>query len=202
MLKKLIAFALVAPMVWGCYPAGPEYYEDMDVVATRLVDNEFNFTGTNKKYAMPDEIVTLDGGVVDGGGPSYLPDAAATPIINRIVSNMTSYGWTRTDNLEEADVVILPAVWTNTFTFYWYDYWCWYYYYYCGWGWGYPVSTSYTSGTLLMAMVYNQKVGGDPLPYRVWTGAVNGLLSGAYNVNRVNNGVDQAFRQSPYLKVN
>lgn len=39
-------------------------------------------------------------------------------------------------------------------------------------------------------------------PARVWTGAANGLLSGSYNVTRVNNAIDQAFKQSPYLKVN
>jgi hypothetical protein len=39
-------------------------------------------------------------------------------------------------------------------------------------------------------------------PTRVWTGALNGLLSGAYNTSRVTKGIDQAFEQSPYLKVN
>lgn len=46
--------------------------------------------------------------------------------------------------------------------------------------------------------------GGDDYiePSRVWTAAINGLLSGSYNVNRVTKGVDQAFEQSPYLKTN
>jgi hypothetical protein len=39
-------------------------------------------------------------------------------------------------------------------------------------------------------------------PAKVWTGAANGLLSGAYDVTRVNNAIDQAFNQSPYLKTN
>lgn len=39
-------------------------------------------------------------------------------------------------------------------------------------------------------------------PSRVWTGAANGLLSGAYNVTRANKAIDQAFEQSPYLKTN
>jgi hypothetical protein len=36
-------------------------------------------------------------------------------------------------------------------------------------------------------------------PFRVWTGAVNGLLSGVNNINRIYKGIDQTFEQSPYL---
>ena len=39
-------------------------------------------------------------------------------------------------------------------------------------------------------------------PTNVWTSGINGLLSGRYDVNRVNKGIDQAFTQSPYLKTN
>lgn len=33
-----------------------------------------------------------------------------------------------------------------------------------------------------------------------WTGAINGLLSGTYDISRIEKGIDQAFAQSPYLK--
>ena len=36
-------------------------------------------------------------------------------------------------------------------------------------------------------------------PTNVWTASVNGLMSGAYDVSRVNKAIDQAFKQSPYL---
>ena len=39
-------------------------------------------------------------------------------------------------------------------------------------------------------------------PSDVWTAAINGLLSGSYNTNRVNKAIDQAFSQSPYLQTN
>ena len=84
--------------------------------------------------------------------------------------------------------------------YYYYNYWCWYYPYYCGWGWGYPSVSSYTTGTLLMTLIAD---GVDYItPSDVWTGALNGMLSGAYNTSRVTKGIDQAFEQSPYLKVN
>jgi len=101
-----------------------------------------------------------------------------------------------------ADLVLFPAAWTNTTIYYWYDYWCWYYPYYCGWGWGwgYPSVSSYTTGTLLMTLVAD---GDDYVePFRVWSAAANGLLSGAYNTDRVLKTIDQAFEQSPYLNIN
>jgi hypothetical protein len=36
----------------------------------------------------------------------------------------------------------------------------------------------------------------------IWTGAINGLLSGTYEFDRIKTGIEQAFRQSPYLKTN
>jgi len=38
-------------------------------------------------------------------------------------------------------------------------------------------------------------------PTRVWTAAANGLLSGAVNITRVTNAIDQAFEQSPHLDI-
>lgn len=199
MLRRLMIIVIPALLVGACYPAGPEYYEDLDVVATRY-DRDFNFASTNKTFTMPDQIVKIDGSIAEGEGPNYLPDAVANQIIAQIKTNMESYGWTFTEDEEAAAVTLLPAVWTNTTVYYYYDYWCWYYYYYCGWGWGYPTATSYTTGTLLMAMTsYNDDLAE---PQRVWVGAINGLLSGAYDVSRVEQGIDQAFIQSPYLKVN
>ena len=113
---------------------------------------------------------------------------------------MAALGWTKTEDPANADLVLLPAVWTNTTVYYWYDYWCWYYPYYCGWGWGYPSVSSYTTGTLVMTLVAD---GDDYIdPSRVWTGAATDCSPAPYNTTRVNNGIDQAFEQSPYLKTN
>ena len=93
-----------------------------------------------------------------------------TQMLEKLKSNMAALGWTPVSNPTDADVVLFPAVWTNTTIYYWYDYWCWYYPYYCGWGWGYPSVTAYTTGTLVMTLVTD---GPDYIePTRVWTGAV------------------------------
>jgi hypothetical protein len=89
------------------------------------------------------------------------------------------------------------------------DYWYggWGGYYPPGYGWGYvPYYSSYTTGTLLMEMT-------NPEDYRVinndtvnpiyWAGGLNGILgSTTTNTARVESGIDQAFEQSPYLKLN
>jgi hypothetical protein len=200
-MKKFLLTAIPALLLWGCYPAGPEYYEDLDVVVTSF-EKDFDFTAQGT-YHLPDKIVKLEGSIIDNGEePEYLPDAATAQILARIKTNMDILGWVEKDDDEPADVDLLPAVWTNTTVYYWYDYWCWYYPYYCGYGWGYPSVSSYTTGTFVMAMLVNDEEQYPAGPYRVWTAGVNGLLSGAYDITRVNNGIDQAFAQSPYLKTN
>jgi hypothetical protein len=179
----------------GCYPDGAEYYEDTDVVYTNHNDKyDFNSKGT---YSIPDKIVKITGELKDGEDPEFVKEPYNTQILQKIKSNMTALGYTKVTDPATADLVLFPAVWTNTTITYYYDYWCWYYPYYCGWGWGYPTVSSYTTGTLLMTLVAD----GEEFVQstNVWTAAANGLLSGYYDVNRVNKAIDQAFKQSPYL---
>ena len=149
---------------------------------------------------MPDKIVKIKGDLAEGEEPEFVKEPQNTQMLQKMEANMSALGWTKIEDPADADLVLFPAVWTNTTVYYWYDYWCWYYPYYCGWGWGYPSVSSYTTGTLVMTLVAD---GEDYIePSRVWTAAANGLLSGAYNTTRVNNAIDQAFEQSPYLRTN
>jgi hypothetical protein len=199
MKKKMIMFwaSLLFVYLVSCYPQGPEYYEELDIVYTNY-DDQFNFESAGS-YSMPDKIVKITGNLADGQDPEFVKEPYGSQMLQLIESNMSDLGWTRTGDPADADLVLFPAVWTNTTIYYWYDYWCWYSYYYCGWGWGwyYPTATSITTGTLVMTLVAD---GDDYVePALVWTAAVNGLLSGSYNTSRVTKGVDQAFEQSPYL---
>jgi len=195
-MKKNVFFIIsLAFLLVSCYPDGPDNYEDLDLVYTNY-DENFDFASKGT-YALPDKIVKITGNVVEGEDPEFVSEPYNTQMLNLIQSNMTELGWTKTDDPEAADVALLAAVWTNTTIYYWYDYWCWYSYYYCGWGWGYPTVTSYTSGTFVMSMVVAGSEYVDPST--VWTAAINGLVSGAYDASRVTTGIDQAFTQSPYL---
>ena len=198
MKKKFVFYLSIIIILGSCYPQGPEYYEDLDVVFTNF-DDQFDFSSKGT-YSMPDKIVKIEGDLAEGEEPEYVKEPQNTQMLQKMEANMSALGWTKIEDPADADLVLFPAVWTNTTIYYWFDYWCWYYPYYCGWGWGYPSVSSYTTGTLVMTLVAD---GEDYIePSRVWTAAANGLLSGAYNTTRVNNAIDQAFEQSPYLQTN
>jgi hypothetical protein len=197
MKRKFLSLALIAglTLLWGCYPDGAEYYEDTDVVYTNYEPKyDFKADGT---YSIPNKIVKITGNLTEGETPEYVKEPYNTQVLTRIQENMTKLGYTKATDPAKADLVLLPAVWTNTTVYYYYDYWCWYYPYYCGWGWTYPSVSSFTTGTLLMTLVADGAEFVEPT--NVWTSAANGLLSGYGDVTRINKAIDQAFTQSPYL---
>jgi hypothetical protein len=204
-IKILVGF-FSALLLAGCYPNGPDYAEELDVVLT-YHNPDYNF-GTKTTYAMPDKIVKITGNLQQGDAPTFIPDATAALILSRIEENMTSLGYQRVDlSAGGADLLLLPASWEVTTVSYWYDYWYWWYGgYYGGWGWGgyYPpvYVTSYTTGTLMMNIVDKTVLGANGNPVTQWTGAINGVLTNTYDASRVNTAIDKAFDQSPYLKTN
>jgi hypothetical protein len=195
MKKNVLYFLGILFLMVSCYPEGVEYYDETDLVYTNYTES-FDFAGKGT-YSIPDKIVKVTGNLADGQEPEYVKEPYNSQILNLIETNMSAMGWNKSDDPATADLVLFPAVWTNTTVVYWYDYWCWYYYYYCGWGWYYPVSTSYTTGTMVMTLVAS---GNDYVePSTVWTAAINGLMSGTYSTTRLTKAINQAFTQSPYL---
>jgi hypothetical protein len=199
-------FIISTFLLWGCYPQGPDYIEEMDVVLTHH-NPDYDFV-PKATYAMPDKIVKITGSVASGDNPTYVPDATAKLILARIDQNMQAYGWVKVDISKSPDLLLAPASWETTTISYWYDYWYWWYGgYYPGWGWGggyYPpvYYTSYTTGTLVMALVDKSIVGSNGNAISQWTGAINGIMGYSYDASRVNTAIDKAFTQSPYLKTN
>jgi len=198
-----------ALLLAGCYPDGPDYAEELDVVLTYHNDT-YEF-GTKTTYSMPDKIVKITGNLQEGDEPVFVPDATAALILSRIVQNMDALGYDRVNlGSEDTDLLLLPASWETTTISYWYDYWGWWYGgYYPGWGWGgyYPYYppvnvTSYTTGTLMMNLLDKTELGTNGNPVLQWAGAINGVLTNTYDANRVNTAIDKAFNQSPYLKTN
>jgi hypothetical protein len=188
-------------LLWGCYPHGPSYTEELDIVVTHH-NPSYDFKPKNT-YAMPDRIVKITGNLQQGDAPVFIPDATAAQIITRIASNMESLGWTRVALTANPDLLLTPASWETTTIVYWYDYWYWwyggYYPYYPGY---YPPSYSgytYTTGTLLMNLMDPSQLGANGNPIAQWTGVINGVMNSVYNASRVNPLIDKAFDQSPYL---
>jgi hypothetical protein len=199
-----IVLLLSGMLMSGCYPDGPSYTEDLDLVVSHH-NPDYNFVAKTT-YAMPTKIVKLTGNLNEGELPDFIPDATATQILNRIAQNMDAKGWQKVAIDANPDVFMVPASWETTTVVYWYDYWYWWYGgYYPGYGGGYypPVYVdSYTTGTLVMMITDPKEVGGNGNPIPQWTGAINGLLTGKFDPTRALPAIDQAFDQSPYLKTN
>src|SRR5688572_20984259 len=53
--SKLMLVLVGGLGLWGCYPDGPEYYDDTDITLTQF-DAQFDFS-SKQTYAMPDKIV-------------------------------------------------------------------------------------------------------------------------------------------------
>lgn len=208
-MKKLIIFALPL-LLAGCYPNGPDYVEQLDLVVTNY-DPDFSFTSTST-YSLPDKVVIVSGEDIDdpdgNGEPEYVDDATAALILSGIRDGMNGYGYTEVDETSDPDLIILPAAMQTTYLYYYYDWWYWSWYYpgYPGYGWGWyypgyypPYYSSYTTGTLLVSMTdpNNQKPD-DNIPV-VWTGVGNGLMNYGNSAQRITDGVNQMFAQSPYL---
>jgi hypothetical protein len=195
MKKNVFYFFGIIIMMVSCYPDELEYAEDLDLVYTNYTET-FDFI-SKSTYSMPDKIVKVEGNLIEGEAPDFVQEPINSQILQQIEANMTALGWTKVDDPVNADLVLFPAVLTNTTIIYYYDYWCWYYPYYCGWGYYYPVTTSYTTGTMIMTLVADGENYIEPSS--VWSAAANGIMTGEYNTSRVSKAIDQAFAQSPYL---
>ena len=214
--KILSAAALLFTM--GCYPEGPEYVEELDVVYTDY-DPEFPFSEQGT-YAMPDSIVLINSQNFSSSNGSNVPDVVepeyAIVILDQIRSNMEEKGWTEVDKDSNPDMILLVTASRTTNLYYNYDwnYWNWWYpgsYYggYGGMGWYYPryspggYITGYRSGSLMIQMTDASQVGANNNVPVVWLSVINGVLEGSTeNINnRMRSTIDQAFKQSPYLNI-
>ncbi len=204
MKHRLFSFLAIVgiTLLSGCYPNGPEYVDEYDVVATNY-DTAFDFK-TRGTYSLPDKIVIIDGDPTDV--PTYIKDINGTQLLTPIDANMQGNGCAKVDVNSNPDVQLLPASWSTTTIVggYYGGYWCWYYYYYCGgggWYYPYPYYSSYSTGTLIITMVDAKSDAIDGSKTVRWTAGLNGLLGDTNDVVRAKNGINQAFKQSPYLKI-
>lgn len=203
-----MAVAAVPLLFMGCYPEQPEYINEYNLVYTNhSPDMDFGALNT---YALPDSVVIISGDLDEGETPEMVDPFYGDKIVSRIRQNMNGLGWVEVTDSAQADVIILPSAMKtlniDTYYYYW-GYWGWYYPgYYPGWGWYYPgyvpTYTSYTTGSLIMQMTVRgdlSPAGNVSVP---WVAVINGLLEGsdASIADRVTTNIDQAFKQSEYLK--
>ena len=204
---KVLSLVAIVFLLTQCYPEGPVYTDELDLVYSSY-DPEYNFTAKHT-YALPEKIMKIDDDLIGGGSPNYVKPAYADPMLDKIDENMKTYGWTKVDVSENPDVLLAPLAWEVTTTVYYgyggyWDWWYGGYYPPYGWYYPYPVTTSYTTGSLVVTMLDPNDLSANDKMRAVWGFVINGLLEGTtteFNA-RFTKGINQAYTQSPYIKIN
>jgi hypothetical protein len=202
-LLKLFSFIVLSFLMARCYPDGPEYIEQYDLVYSNY-DDTYGFEA-KKTYAIPDKIMKVDDDLITGEGPNFVKDTYAKPMLEQINKNMSEYGWTKVEKDDNPDVMLAPVAYELTTTVYWGygGYWDWWYGGWYGWYYPYyPVTTTYSTGSLVVNMLDPNDLSANDKARVAWTFVVNGLLEGSTTsfTSRYTKGINQAFEQSPYIK--
>jgi len=199
-LFKIISIMVLAILLTQCYPKGPEYVDQLDLVYSNY-DQEYNFAA-EKTYAIPDKIMKIDENLISGDAPTFVKDTYAKPMLDQINKKMAEYGWTKVASSANPDVVLAPVAYELTTYSYYGGYWGGWYGGWYGWYYPYPVVTSYSSGSLIVNMADPNQMSPDDKAKVAWTFIINGLLEGssAEFTARFTKGINQAFAQSMYIK--
>lgn len=216
-MKKLKLLLITVPIlvvvVSSCYPGGPEYTSDYDLIGTDYLPDYWN-TNAPTTYFMPDSLGwILDRDEIDN--IDTLTREYDEFILGEVESNLAALGYQRVASLDiqnPPDVFVFTQALAvkNTSVSYipWYPWWGGYWPgwggYWPGYGWGYtPVVYSYSTGTVLIEIGDALHIDEDQkLIDIVWTAGIDGLLRSSSTSNQqfVAQSIAQAFNQSPYLK--
>ncbi|UCF20639.1 MAG: DUF4136 domain-containing protein [Gemmatimonadota bacterium] len=201
----LLAVALLASA--GCYPGEVTSVTQLDLVVT-VREPGFDF-GTVQSFFMPDTIIQLN---EDDPNAIDISRANDRQILTRVRENLLDLGWEELSEAEVQDGTLPDLVvgnlvsatentswWISYPGYCWDPYWCW------GWYWP-PVvgSSTYRAGTYFVVMARVEGIGApgqDDEFEAQWGGLADGVLSSSSssNLNRLLDGIDQMFKQSPYL---
>ncbi len=206
-MKKLLFLACAALAVTAC-EKDPDM-GNLDANLAVYTDHESGADfGSKRTYFLPDSI--LEAG---GHHAAYWNDENSQAIVDKVEAQMNSRGYTRIldpEKREEADLGVQLSyvaktthVVTGGYFGGWWDFGFWGPW--GGWYYPYPVSYSYDTNTLVMEMVdlsADGREGDSRLPV-IWYASASGFdFGGRYNQQLMEQAVDQAFGQSPYIKAN
>ncbi len=208
----LLCFLPLIALGTACHPGEPNGPAQLDVVATAH-DDTVNFASIGT-FVMPDSVVAI-----------VPPESVATVlpfdhtydqlILDGVAAQMATLGYTRLlsfdpNNPPDVAVLIKGVAVRNTdiyVSYPWWGYWGWYGWPCCygpGWGVGYPVvsASQYDVGTIVVDMwdLRRSDAVAETVP-AIWTAVLRGLLEGSATDApfRIDQAIDRAFAQSPYL---
>ncbi len=205
--SKILLIALFATLLTSCYTDYGLTTEDYDIVYTKY-NTSTNFASF-KTFFMPDSVYHL----VGEGEEDNLSRQFDALILNLVATNFQNRGYVRvaqldSTNLPDAAVVVSVSDDTYSGAIYYPPYWG-----YPGWGWDwyyYPpywgdvTYYEYNTGTIYIQFADIQNIDNEHILYTDWMAIANGLLSSniVQTQSRIETAINQAFKQSPYLKTN
>ena len=216
-IRRLLAGATLLSGA-ACYPGAVTDVSELDVVAALHADTA-RLDGV-RTYAMPDTVLHRTSTL---GGQETVPVSRAfdAQILADVARNLESLGFVRElqPQAHRPDVVVLVTVtatqeidaWVSYPWFGWWGFypgWTFFPAFTAAWGVSYPWAGSvsaytWTQGTLIVDMIdarspdiANLKISS------VWAGALNGVLQSdsPSGSERIQSGIDEMFRLSPYLQ--
>lgn len=220
---RALSAAIVLAAMPGClvYPDSDERIDDDLVITTYAPKAEFD---TYKTFAIKSDITLFDTKADGEIEKEMVDEEFASKIIDRLASKMEARGYEKVEMADNPDLGLsitgLSGLVVGSVS-YWGGYYGWYWGY-PGWGYYYPydVYYAYEPGTMVIDMVDLAKANGEwprppdgrpegedpPAPgslsvvwlmsaYRAY---VDDNKSG--KLEQINDAIDQAFDQSPYLK--
>jgi hypothetical protein len=212
---EVVAAAILISLAVACYPGEITNVQQTDLVTTLY--------RKDAAWGSFDTIVVLDTVVhivLEGQEEIEISRDYDPQIINLVRDGFTDYGYTLIDqdavdpnDPPQAFAFIQATAAENTVYWQswggWWGYWGWYPGWPGwgpGWGWYYPPvwgSSTYYTGSIFVDMIDGRNSTADTL-FVLWSSTLNGLLanSTAQTSTRINDGLTQAFAQSPYLQAN
>ena len=207
---RLLATTVVAVLMPACYASDYNNVpSDLPGVVITVVDQGPALANA-RTFALPDTVVEVPLGL------STIDHASDQQIVANVRAHMVALGWqdVGTNPTAKPDVVLLIAASTRIQTgvayFDWFGAWGYLPYWgpavNGGWAWGVPagaVPYAFQAGTILITMLDRRAENVDlqKIPL-LWAAGIDGVVTNtASTTERALIGIDQAFAQSPYLKV-
>ena len=213
-MKKLLLILSLAIALVSCQKEPDWGKLSNDLLVYTHHDEAFDFTQFRTFY-LPDSMLLLDNTTEE---PAYVSsdDVRARTDLEALADEMHRCGYTRVFDRAQADLGLITTYIKRTSTYVGYDYPYWWYDFYYYWPFDYwdpyyydwypyypyPVTYSYSTGTLAVEMIALKEADATAkvLPF-MWTACMAGIdSSNQINFANAVAGVYQAFEQSPYIK--
>lgn len=204
-MKNYLAIAALLMAVWGCQPEPDNYKLYDELVVSTNYDPGANFASYSTYSIATDTI----GFVSNQSADTILTNTKSElvrPIISRLMANIESRGFTRVDRNDDPDLAINAVIVNNLNLFQqWVDpgyYYPGYYGYNSYYYYPYPYVETYAenTATLVVEIIDLKNRNANNEVKVIWAAYAGDLVSTVNRLAQTEQGIDQAFSQSPYIQ--